>query len=216
MNNKNLGNLRVDYASEGLARTSLANDPFTQFALWFEDVLATPEKEDANAMVLSTVRDDRQPSARIVLLKEIDERGLIFFTNFESRKGKELATNPKCSVTFWWRSLHRQVRVEGEVDKISEERSKEYFKSRPRGSQMGAIVSPQSREIKNRQFLLDRLQRLEDESSDLEILPKPEHWGGYIIVPHVFEFWQGQENRLHDRFQYVKTSHGWEIKRLAP
>src|SRR4051812_31517986 len=167
-------------------------------------------------MTLATVGAQGRPSARVVLLRKLDERGFCFFTNYESRKGQELAANPWAALLFWWGRLERQVRIEGEVERLSEAESDAYYHSRPLGSQLGAWASPQSQVIANRDFLEERLAGLESEYAD-HAPPRPPFWGGYRLVPTVFEFWQGGPHRLHDRLRYqLQTDGSWQIERLAP
>jgi len=207
--------LRTTYAKSELTKAGLLNDPLGQVRLWFKQALDANIYE-ANAMALSTVSDSSQPSSRIVLLKGIDESGLLFYTNYHSKKGQELASNPKASILFFWKELERQIRIEGTVEKISEEQSKEYFQSRPKGSQLGAWASGQSDVILDRAELEDRLSELKDIYQNYDVLPKPAHWGGYRLIPQYYEFWQGRPNRLHDRFEYKRENEDWVINRLAP
>lgn len=198
-----------------LLRNNLSADPIEQFKIWFSDVLSADIIE-ANAMNLATVNDKGQPSSRIVLLKGVDENGFVFFTNYGSRKAKEIAHNPNAALNFFWASLSRQVRVEGTLSKVSEKASDEYFKSRPRLSQLGAIASAQSEIIGSNEVLEERITDLEKEYLNKEI-SRPKHWGGYILVPHRIEFWIGRPNRLHDRFQYtLEKDKSWLIERLFP
>ncbi len=188
-------------------------DPFRQFAEWFEAALAADLMEP-NAMTLSTVDAAGRPASRMVLLKGVDERGFVFFTNYDSRKGLDLAANPMAALLFWWDRLHRQVRIEGRAERIAEAESDNYFNSRPYGSRIGAAASPQSRVIGSRAELEARFKALE--AAHPENLPRPSHWGGFRIVPDHFEFWQGRESRLHDRLVYRPVAGGWRIERLAP
>jgi pyridoxamine 5'-phosphate oxidase len=167
-------------------------------------------------MNLSTVNADGKPSSRIVLLKGIESRKLLFYTNYQSRKGKELDANPVCAITFFWPDLERQVRIEGVVERVSEKTSEAYFQSRPRASQVGAWASPQSSPISNRSLLEDRALEIERKYKDFEKLPKPHQWGGYAVEPLMIEFWQGRASRLHDRLEYTKVENDWKILRLAP
>ncbi|NND31587.1 MAG: pyridoxamine 5'-phosphate oxidase [Saprospiraceae bacterium] len=211
-----LRDLRQDYGEKFLEIDQMLPDPVTQLQEWFDEAVRTEGEIEPNAMTLATVDATGQPSARVVLLKEILDGELIYFTNYHSRKGRELQTNPKCTVVFWWRMMHRQVRVEGTVRKVDESYSKDYFRTRPIGSQLGAIVSPQSAVIPSRQVLIDALKEEEKKLSPGQLPIKPIHWGGYAIKPHWFEFWQGHTNRLHDRFQYRQQGSDWIIERLAP
>ena len=210
----NIAKLRQDYNFKGLHEQDLDPNPFTQFKLWFDEALSASVIEP-NAMLLSTVSNGR-PSARIVLLKDVDQTGFTFFTNYESKKAREMETDPFVSLTFFWKELERQVRIEGKVEKTSDAESSEYFAVRPRGSQIGAWASAQSEHLENREELEERTRLLEEKFAGSEV-PRPPHWGGYRVVPHYFEFWQGRPSRLHDRLVYEKTSEGsWEIGRLYP
>ncbi len=207
--------LHEAYRQRGLSRRDLAPDPFEQFRRWFAEAERV-EGPEPNAMALATATPEGQPAVRMVLLREVDERGLVFYTNYESRKGQELAKNPHAALVFWWPNMARQVRVEGVVEKVSAEKSDAYFRTRPRGSQIGAWASRQSTVIASRAELEARYRQYEAEFVGREV-PRPPHWGGYRLVPEVFEFWQGRLNRLHDRFRYRKGADGsWIIERLAP
>jgi len=205
--------LRQNYDKGALDETDVDADPFRQFARWFEEAHAA-ELMEPNAMALATVDAEGRPACRMVLLKGADASGFTFFTNFESRKGRDLAANPRASLLFWWDRLHRQVRIEGTVEKVAAEEADGYFHSRPYGSRIGAAASPQSRVITSRAELEERFAALEAEHP--ETPPRPPHWGGYRVVPDHFEFWQGRESRLHDRLVYVPKEQGWRIERLAP
>lgn len=215
MEREELQNMRVTYLKGTLDRENLNPDPLAMSKTWLQ-VAVDQEIFEANAMSLATVDEDKQPSLRTVLLKEIDDAGFIFYSNYHSRKGREIKHNPKASILLFWKKLERQIRIEGKIEKISEQDSKAYFKSRPKGSQLGAWASPQSKVITGRAELDDRLQELQDIYKEQERLPKPAHWGGYRLVPHYYEFWQGRDNRLHDRFEYKLKNDGWTINRLAP
>ena len=206
--------LRREYSSHPLSRRSVDSDPMIQFRHWFEEVM-NADQPDPEAMTLSTATPEGRVSARIVLLKGFDSRGFSFFTNFESRKGKELSANPRAALTFYWFTLNRQVRIEGEVERVSEEESIEYFRTRPRGSQIGAWASPQSAEIPNREILEELVAEHESRFGQYPI-ELPPHWGGFRVKPDCIEFWQGRESRLHDRIKYTRDSDSWEISRLAP
>ena len=209
-----LAELRREYTLAGLRRADLDADPIGQFQKWFAQAMQA-EIVEPNAMTLATVAADGQPSTRIVLLKGIDQRGFSFFTNYESRKGRELAENPKASLTFFWAGLERQVSVGGTVSRLSREESDAYFAVRPLGSQRGAWVSKQSTVVANREYLEKRLTEVEAEFG--EKVPMPPYWGGYVISPSSMEFWQGRPNRLHDRFRYKRQDSGvWVIERLSP
>jgi pyridoxamine 5'-phosphate oxidase len=211
----NLAALRQNYTLKDFSETEAHDDPFQQFANWFKAVINTHVKEP-NIMALATATPDGFPSARVVLLKGFDADGFTFFTNYESRKGQELAENPRAALLFCWMQLERQVRIEGIVEKVNAEESRKYFQSRPKNSQLGAWASPQSRIISDRQILEKNMSELEIKWKDAAILPCPEFWGGYKVVPVMFEFWQGRENRLHDRVQYNKKDGQWVKQRLAP
>lgn len=189
-------------------------DPIVQFRAWFQTAVAA-ELPKLNAMTLATVDERGRPSARIVLLKEVDDRGFVFFTNYESRKGQDLEVNPFAALVFFWDKLDRQVRVEGSVEKLGAEESEAYFVTRPRGSQLGAIASPQSQVIPSRTLLEERVAELAARLGD-GAPARPLHWGGYRVVPDLVELWQGQPSRLHDRVRYMRTGETWRRERLAP
>ena len=200
---------------EGLSEADVCADPFEQFHKWFDRVLDI-DLPVPNAMTLATATKEGKPSARVVLMKGFDRRGFVFYTNYNSRKGQELAENPWASLVFWWSELERQVRIEGSVEKVSEQESDCYFQSRPIGSRLGAWVSPQSKAIESRAVMEQKLQVLMQEYQDGKV-PKPPHWGGYRLSPSSIEFWQGRPNRLHDRLVYRRQNNGsWQIQRLAP
>ena len=210
-----LSELRRDYALASLARDSIDTDPFRQFEHWFQEALKA-EVLEPNAMTLATVDAQGHPSARIVLLKRVDSNGFVFFTNYQSSKGQQLAANPQAALVFFWKELERQVRIEGRVEKISRAESERYFQSRPRGSQIGAAASNQSQVVANRTVLEARFQDLEARYAEQDI-PTPAHWGGYRLTPDLLEFWQGRRNRLHDRLRYRLLDSGdWSIERLEP
>jgi len=209
-----LADIRKDYTLKSLEIQDVANDPLQQFRHWMEEAIQA-EALEVNAMCLSTISKDGFPNSRIVLLKELDE-GFVFFTNYESSKGKELASSPKASLTFFWPEIERQVRVLGTVGKISEKESDTYFFSRPISSQIGAWASPQSQEISDRTVIEDSQKRLEEEFK-LNPIQRPAHWGGYRLIPHRIEFWQGRPSRLHDRISYeLDGGTNWKKVRLAP
>lgn len=205
--------LREHYTKGALLEHEAPQEPFVLFHHWFQEALDAKIYEP-NAMVLSTVMDNR-PSSRVVLLKQLDERGFSFFTNYESQKGKSMAENPNVALNFWWTTMERQVRVEGVVEKLSEAESDAYFATRPAGSRLGAWVSEQSAVIESREVLQQRQTAFDKEYSDGEI-PRPPHWGGYLVRPTVIEFWQGRPSRLHDRLQYTKEGDVWKMVRLSP
>lgn len=207
--------LRHDYVAHGLRRADLDPDPIRQFARWFGEAAAANIR-DVNAMSLATATPDGKPSVRIVLLKAISDRGFVFFTNYESAKGRELNANPHAALTLFWVQLERQIRITGEVEKTSREESEEYFRSRPLGSQLGAWTSAQSEPIANREMLEARLAEITDRFAGADV-PLPPHWGGYRLKPAAIEFWQGRANRLHDRFRYRREGDSaWVVERLAP
>ncbi|UOE51814.1 pyridoxamine 5'-phosphate oxidase [Mucilaginibacter sp. SMC90] len=215
MNQQEIQNLRQDYSASTLSENSTKGDPIKQFEQWFNEALEA-KLHEPNAMTLSTATINGKPSARIVLLKGFHTGGFIFFTNYLSRKGKEIAKNPQGALTFFWGGLERQVRIEGTIEKVSKEDSEKYFHSRPKGSQVGAVVSPQSQEIESREILEQKWNELEAEYADKEV-PKPSYWGGYILNPQLVEFWQGRPSRMHDRILYKKTDKKtWKKVRLAP
>lgn len=208
-------NLRQDYRSASLLESDVATNPYNQFEKWFKEAL-NAEVLEPNAMTLATANTNGIPSARIVLLKEFTDEGFVFYTNYESQKGKEIESNPYAALIFFWADLERQIRIEGVVEKVSEEESNHYFLSRPKGSQLGALTSPQSQTISSREFLEERLAELEKEYEDKEVI-KPEHWGGYRVIPNRIEFWQGRSSRLHDRIVYIQEKdQSWKFERLAP
>ena len=207
--------LKLEYRRGQLQREMMAEEPFAQFAVWFAEAAETDLLEP-NAMTLATADENGRPSARLVLLKDFDEQGFVFYTNYESRKGRELAVNPWAALTFWWGNLQRQVRIEGRVERVSAEESDVYYNSRPLGSQIWAWASQQSRMIEDRAELEERLAALEARFAVEEIV-RPPFWGGYRVVPTAVEFWQGGVNRLHDRFLYSRQADGsWLIERLSP
>jgi len=211
----NLAELRREYTKGGLHRADLEANPIVQFQKWFEQAL-TAEIIEPSAMTLATADKQGRPSSRIVLLKAVDETGFTFFTNYESRKGRELAENPHAALTIFWPELERQICIAGSVTKIERAESERYFAMRPRGSQLGAWVSQQSSVVANEEFLKARLAEVEREFAGRDV-PTPPYWGGYLLAPTRIEFWQGRPSRLHDRFQYSLRADGaWTIERLSP
>ncbi|MCF0055407.1 pyridoxamine 5'-phosphate oxidase [Dyadobacter sp. CY356] len=211
--NQKIANIRADYSQKGLHESELDANPLNQFNKWFDEVLKS-ELSESNAMLLSTVNNGR-PTGRIVLLKGVDENGFSFYTNYESKKGQEIEANPQVALTFFWKELERQVRIEGKIEKTSEKDSDDYFAIRPRGSQIGAWVSHQSEVIENREFLEQKQKSFEQEFEGVNV-PRPPHWGGYRVIPDYVEFWQGRPSRLHDRLAYVLKDGVWVVERLSP
>jgi len=210
----NLDNINHPYSEKGLSKKETLPSPFDQFDLWFKDATQADIIEP-NAMTLSTVDTKGQPSSRTVLLKSYNDEGLVFFTNYESLKAQQMDQNPKVALLFAWLPLNRQVRIEGKVQKTSTTESEAYFKTRPRGSQIGAWASQQSQTIESREELQKKFKNLEKEYEGKNI-PLPPFWGGYRVIPEKFEFWQGRRNRLHDRILYKRTGQNWEQFRLCP
>ncbi len=210
-----LEHLREEYRLAEFNEATCDADPIRQFKSWFADAKAANLKEP-NAMALAVATLDGKPSNRVVLLKEVDQDGFIFYTSYTSRKGRELDTNPFCALVFFWAELERQVRVEGRAAKISREKSDRYFRGRPKGSRLGALVSNQSEVLPGREPLNQRLSELEIQYAQTDDVPTPDYWGGYRVVPQTLEFWQGRANRLHDRLLYSRGPSGWRIERLSP
>lgn len=211
---KNVAEIRKEYSKEVLDESHTEQDPFAQFDKWWHEALSS-EIDEVNAMTLATADTKGKPSARIVLLKGYDQNGFVFFTNYESRKGEQLQTNPQASLVFFWKELERQVRIEGMVERISASASDEYFFSRPVESQIGAWSSPQSRVIPSRITIEENVQSYQQLFSGKEI-KRPPHWGGYVVKPGMIEFWQGRPSRLHDRIRYTYSGGSWTRERLAP
>lgn len=207
--------IRRDYAFATLDVANVAAQPIAQFEKWFSEAIKANLPEP-NAMSLSTVSKGGRPSSRIVLMKGIESGCFIFYTNYQSDKGRALDENPMCALNFFWPELERQVRIEGIAERVSEEKSTAYFQSRPRESQIGAWASPQSHAIADRTILEDRVKQMEKKFQNLPVLPKPKQWGGYQVDPYLVEFWQGRLSRLHDRILYLKEGKEWKISRLAP
>lgn len=207
--------LRKDYRLQSLEKKDVSADPFLQFNLWWKEALDS-KIEEANAMTLATASPQGKPSARIVLLKEISSEGFVFFTNYESHKGKQILENPQACLVFFWKELERQVRIEGKIQKVSAMESDSYYATRPLESRIGAWSSPQSQVIASRTQLEKRVEEYTQKFSSGNI-PRPPHWGGYVLIPELIEFWQGRPGRLHDRLQYSLTQEKqWKIERLAP
>ena len=211
----NIADIRRDYSHKSLSEGDVDANAIRQFGKWWREAVSS-KIDEVNAMTLATASIDALPSARIVLLKEFNEKGFVFFSNYESYKAQQLAENPKACLVFFWKELERQVRITGLIEKINSKQSDEYFQSRPESSRIGAWASPQSRVIEDRQWLDEKFNELVNKMEGTAI-PRPPHWGGYIVKPVVIEFWQGRPSRLHDRIQYSLDENGeWKIERLAP
>lgn len=214
MDSSTIAHLRKDYTLNGLRKEDVLENPIDQFKRWFAEALASQVLEP-NGMVLSTIGRDGYPHGRVVLLKDVDARGFSFYTNYLSHKGDDLTQHPVASLTFWWPELERQVRIVGKVEKVETAESDAYFAVRPRGSQIGAWVSEQSQTIANRKVLEEKLAELEAQFANQAVV-RPPHWGGYRVLPHQIEFWQGRPSRLHDRLCYTYESYEWKLERLSP
>ncbi len=215
MVNRDLVNYREEYGIKELKKENMLENPVEQFRLWFQKAELAGVKEP-NTMTLATVNQQGQPTIRVVLMKEISSQGIVFYTNYKSRKGREIDSCHQVALNFFWQDLERQVRFDGVVSKVSSEESDHYFDTRPRGSQLGAWISEQSKVIPSRKFLEEQLSDSKLRFKDQKI-PRPPHWGGYHFIPTEVEFWQGGANRLHDRVQYlINKEHHWSLKRLAP
>lgn len=212
--NPSIADIRTDYKLRSLNESDVNANPFAQFTNWWNEAIAS-SIDEVNAMTLATVSPEGRPSARIVLLKGFDENGFVFFTNYESRKGKEISDNPHAALVFFWKELERQVRIEGGIEKVSSDESDAYYHSRPTGSQIGAWASPQSEVIDNREILEHNYSELQKKFGNQEV-PRPGFWGGYVLRPSMIEFWQGRSSRLHDRIEYRLENGNWKIVRLAP
>ncbi len=210
----NIADIRQDYSKKTLNEEDIQADAIGQFTKWWQEALLS-QIDEVNAMTLATATADGKPSARVVLLKGYDEKGFVFFTNYNSNKGKQIEDNPFVCLVFFWKELERQVRIEGTISRVSAEESDAYFFSRPVGSRIGAWASPQSKVIAQRKVLEENVVELEKSFGGKEI-DRPAFWGGYLVKPVLVEFWQGRSSRLHDRFQYTLTEAGWKIERLAP
>jgi pyridoxamine 5'-phosphate oxidase len=210
-----LADLRKSYDKGTLDLHHVKDNPLQFFQTWFNEAKESDAIDESNAMSLTTLGDDGFPRARVVLLKDFSEEGFVFFTNYNSEKGKSLVKHPKVGLSFYWPNLERQIIIKGEAEKLSKNKSDQYFDSRPRGSQLGAHVSPQSEVIPNRKFLEDLQSSLEKKFQNKDI-PRPEHWGGILVRPYEIEFWQGRPNRLHDRINCYLDGINWIAKRLAP
>lgn len=211
----NIASIRKEYALRSLSETEINNDPILFFGRWFEEAIKADVAEP-NAMALATASASGAPSVRMVLLKGFDNNGFVFYTNLESRKGAELLINPKAALLFWWAELERQVRIEGDVQRVSQQEALSYFQSRPRDSQLGAWASPQSSVIPDRSFVSVQMEHISTRFQSLDVLPLPPHWGGFRVTPTAIEFWQGRESRLHDRIRFDLENKAWRICRLAP
>ncbi|HHX32004.1 MAG TPA: pyridoxamine 5'-phosphate oxidase [Bacteroidales bacterium] len=210
----NLHKMRQEYAAGSLNETNMPQNPMEEFNVWLDFAINSGLTEP-NAMTVATSTLDGKPSARVLLLKEVNDKGFVFFTNYLSRKGRELVVNPEVALVFDWHDIERQVRVEGRAEKLPEEESEAYFNERPEDAKIGAWASPQSKIVKDREELEKHLEEIEEQFEGMPV-HRPSHWGGYLIRPSVIEFWQGRPSRMHDRLVYYKTEEGWTMHRLAP
>ena len=210
-----LHSMRIDYCGKDLLKKNLKKNPIEQFNLWFKEAINYKIKEP-NAMVLSTITKNNKPTSRTVLLKEIDNKGFIFFTNYNSKKGKEIKDNNNVSLNFLWKDMERQIIIEGITKKISNKSSINYFNKRPKESKISAWVSNQSKKLDNKMVLEKQYKNMFKKFKSIEVIPKPNYWGGYIVLPNKIEFWQGKKSRLHDRMCYKLTNKDWKIFRLSP
>ena len=211
---RDIANIRKDYTQSALSEQDVLSDAIQQFEKWWSEAVAS-EIEEPNAMTLATINEQGFPSARIVLVKDISEEGFSFFTNYNSDKGQQMSAHDRVALLFFWKELERQVRIEGTIEKLSDADSDAYFASRPRGSRIAAWSSPQSEIISNRSVLDQRAAEFEEKFQNQDV-PRPPHWGGYLVRPISIEFWQGRSSRMHDRLKYIKEENVWKIVRLAP
>ncbi|HMG67713.1 MAG TPA: pyridoxamine 5'-phosphate oxidase [Chitinophagaceae bacterium] len=211
----NIANIRKEYSHKTLIESEIDRDPIKQFENWWKEAIDAKIPE-ANAMTVATASSDGMPSARIILLKGLSEKGFIFFTNYKSYKAQQLDENPRACLVFFWKELERQVRITGILERTSNNESDSYFQSRPRASQVGAVTSPQSQVIESREWLEEQFKKISEQTENTNI-QRPAHWGGYLVKPVIIEFWQGRPGRLHDRIQYTLLEDGsWKVERLAP
>ncbi len=215
MSDDRIRDARISYVRGALDEADVAADPLVQFRAWLNEALELPELREPYAFTVATVDADGQPSARIVLLRGYDERGFVFFTNYESRKGRDLGAHPHAAMLFYWPALERQIRIEGTVSRLPASESDAYFALRPRGHRLSAWSSNQSDPVPNRAYLESQMQREDERFRDADV-PRPAYWGGYRIGPHAYEFWQGRANRVHDRIAYVRAEDTWRLERLSP
>ncbi len=215
MNANDLATSRISYEKGALDEATVARDPFAQFTLWLDEAVATEGLVEPNAVSVASVAPDGQPSLRVVLLRGYDERGFVFFTNYDSRKGRELDGTGKAAMLFYWGALERQIRIDGHVARIAPDESDAYFAKRPRGHRLGAWASKQSAVVEGRVVLEAQMAAEDARFAEMDV-PRPPYWGGYRVTPHAFEYWQGRRNRVHDRIAYVRDGTAWSIVRLSP